>query len=132
MDQSLIIQEYSKNPPNNFIMEDFTIFHKEESRVCGDDITIYLKIKENKILDFSFIGNTSIITKASASIFWESIIWLYINEILDYKLDYIISLIWEISPRRKHWATLGLLATRNVIHKYINDWISDDFTDILE
>jgi NifU-like protein involved in Fe-S cluster formation len=73
-----------------------------------------------------------VITTASASIFWESIIGSNISEILEYNIDYIVSLIWEISPKRKHAATLALLATRNAIHKYLNDGVSDDFSDVLE
>ncbi len=128
-----IILAYSKQSPNNFKMENPTISHNEESRVCWDTIEVFLKISDdNSIKDFSFIWNTSIITKAAASILWESIIWEDIDKLLDYNLEYIKDLIWEVSPRRKHAATLWLLATRNAIHKYKNDDIYDDFTDVLE
>ena len=131
-DYSELIGEYAKNPPNNYKMEDFSVSHNEESRVCGDTIEVFLKIENNIIRDYSFTWNTSIITTASASIFWESIEELDINSILEYNLDYIKNLIWKISPKRKHAATLGLLATRNAIHKYLEDWIIDDFSDVLE
>lgn len=130
--QQEIISYYSENPFNNFKLENSNISHFEESRVCGDTIEIFLKIENDKIIDFSFIWNTSIITKVSASAFWESIIWMDIVEILNLKIDYIEELIWEVSPRRKHWATLGLLATRNTIHNYLKDNILDDFSDVLE
>lgn len=132
MSHSELIAEYARNPPNNYRMDNYIVSHNEESRVCGDTIEVFLKIKENIIEDYSFIWNTSIITTASASIFWESIIWMDIKDILDFSLDYIQDLIWEVSPRRRHAATLGLLATRNAIHGYLNDWITDDFSDVLE
>jgi NifU-like protein involved in Fe-S cluster formation len=90
-----------------------------------------LKIENNKILDFSFIWETSMITTACASIFWESIIGLDIYEILKFDFDYIKNLVWDISPRRKYWATLGILATHNAIHKYLKDWITEDFSDVI-
>ncbi len=128
---SEIIMTYAKNPPNMFKMQDYTFKHLEESRVCGDTIEIFLKIKNKVIEDFSFIWNTSIITTACASIFWESIIWESVLKILDLDYLYIKNLVWEISPRRKYWATLWILATRNAIHKFLNDWKLDDFSDVI-
>ena len=127
-----IITAYAKNPFNNFRMDVFTISHKEESRVCWDDIEVFLKIEDWLLKDYSFIWNTSTITKAAASVFWESAIWQKIEDIKEYKIDYIISLIWEVSPRRKYAATLWLLATRNAIRKYEWSKPSDDFSDVLE
>lgn len=131
-EHSDIILAYSKNSPNNYRMEYFSISHNEESRVCWDTIEVFLKIEDSIIIDFSFIWNTSIITKAAASIFWESILWLNMSDILFFNLEYVTNLIWSVSPRRKHAATLWLLATRNAIHKYKWDPIYDDFTDVLE
>lgn len=127
-----IVALYAKNPWNNYVMEDFTISHKEESRQCWDTIEVFLKIEGDIIIDYSFTWNTSIVTKAAASIFWESIIWMNISEIIDYKIEYVIDLIWEVSPRRKFAAALWLLATRNAMHKYMKDWVLDDFSDVLE
>ncbi|EKE29473.1 MAG: hypothetical protein ACD_2C00166G0001 [uncultured bacterium (gcode 4)] len=127
-----LIAQYAKNPPNKYEMGFFSIAHNEESRVCGDTVMVFLNIEWNKIIDYSFTWNTSIITTASASIFWESIIGMDISEILDLNIDYIVSLIWAVSPKRKHAATLAILATRNALHKYLQDWISDDFSDVLE
>ena len=131
MTNSNLIQEYSKNPPNKVKMEDSSVKHFEESRLCGDTIEVFLKIECSKVLDFSFIGETSIITTACASIFWESIIGLEISEILDFDFEYIKNLVWDISPRRKYWATLGILATHNAIHKYLKDNIIEDFSDVI-
>lgn len=127
-----IIGEYSKNPQNKFKLDNFTISHFEESRLCGDTIEIFLLIKDNIIADFSFTWETSMITTACASIFWESIIWLKTHEILKLDFNYIKELVWDISPRRRYGASLWLLATRNTIHKYLKDGIIDDFSDVID
>lgn len=132
IDQQELITFYSENPFNNFIMEDSSISHREESRVCGDTIEIFLKIGNWIIVDFAFVWNTSIITKASVSVFGESIIWSNPEKILKLDINYIEEIFGKVSPRRKHWATLWLLATRNAIHKYLWDSIIDDFSDVLE
>jgi nitrogen fixation protein NifU and related proteins len=113
-------------------MTDFSIEYHEENEVCWDDLIVYLKIIKNEIADWSFVWDTAIITTACWSIYWESIIWKDIEEILNLDYNYIVDLIWEeISNRRKNASVLALLTTRNAIHKYLHDWIIDNFEDVI-
>lgn len=129
---SEIIQYYSKNHPNKYEMDDATIEHKEENRTCWDSIKVFLKIENWKILDWSFTWDTSIITTAVSSLFWESIIGQNIEEILSYDYEYIKSLLDEpVSKKREKRAVIWLLATRNAIHKYMQDEKEDDFYDLI-
>lgn len=124
---------YSKTPPNKWILDDYDVKHYEDNAVCWDDLEIYLKIEDNKIKDFSFDGDTAIITTACASIFWESIIGMDIEDVLIKDFDYMEDLVWmTISPRRRQAAVLWMLTTINAIHKYIWDWIVNDFDDIID
>ena len=123
---------YSKTPPNKWVLTDFTIKHSEDNSICWDDLEVYLKIENNKVTDFSFSWETAIITTACASIFWESIIWMDLQEILEKKYDYIEELIWmPVSPRRKQASVLWLLTTINAIHNYLWDWKTIDFDDLI-
>lgn len=126
------ITYYSKNPFNKFEMENPTVTFYEENDMCWDFLTIYLKINDDVVEDWSFTWDTAIITTACGWIFWESIIWKKLNEVLEMDYNTIVELVWdEISERRKKAAVLGLLTTRNTIHKYLNDWIVDDFDDVI-
>ena len=126
------ITYYSKNPFNKFEMENPTISYFEENDLCWDALTIFLKIKDNVIENWSFIWDTAIITTACSGIFWESIIWMELEDILELDYNYIVELIEdEVSDRRKKASVLGLLTTRNAVHKYLEDWIVDDFDDII-
>lgn len=126
------ITYYSRNPFNKFEIENPTISYFEENDLCWDALTIFLMIKDNIIENWSFTWDTAIITTACTWVFWESIIWMDIEDILEFKYDYIVDLIWEeVSDRRKKASVLGLLTTRNAIHKYLNDWIIDDFDDLI-
>ena len=49
-----IITFYSRNPPNQGVLEDYTIARTQENLACGDDIEVFLKIEDNKIIDFAF------------------------------------------------------------------------------
>jgi len=123
---------YSKNPFNKFEMKDYDVKHHEENEICWDDLIIYLKITDNKIENWSFTWDTAIITTACWSIYGESIIWMDINEVLKLGYNYIVKLIEdEVSNRRRNASVLALLTTRNAIHKYLQDWIVDEFDDVI-
>jgi NifU-like protein involved in Fe-S cluster formation len=127
-----IITYYSKNPINKGKIENYTIEHWQDNRTCWDDIKVYIKITGDKIEKWSFEWDTSIITTACSSIFWESIIWKNLNEILKLDYNYIKELIEDdISQKRRNASVLWLLTTRNAIHKYLKDWIEDNFEDVL-
>lgn len=125
-----IITFYSKTPPNRWEMDSPTIRYKEDNRSCDDTMEVFLKIEDQVIKDWSFEWMTSIITTATASIFWESIIWMTLDEVLQKDYNYIKELIWEdVSPRRKRAAVFWLVITRNAIHEYLKDWQKDDILD---
>jgi NifU-like protein involved in Fe-S cluster formation len=81
-EQNLMIQEYAKNPLQNFAMKEYTIKQHEGNFICGDDIVVYIVIKDDKIAEYSFDGNCSNITTAAASFLSEFIIETPIKEIL--------------------------------------------------
>lgn len=126
-----IITFYSKTPVNKGKLEDYTIEHWQDNRTCWDDIKVYIKIENSIVKDWSFEWDTSIITTACSSIFWESIIWKNISKILKLDYNYIKELIEDdISPKRRKASVLWLLTTRNAIHKYLEDNIEDNFEDL--
>lgn len=54
------------------------------------------------------------------------------SEILEMDYGTVREMIgFDVSPRRKQASVLGLLAVRNAIHKYLDDGITDDFSDVL-
>jgi len=126
------ITYYSKNPFNKFEMEDSTIDYFEENELCWDELKVFLKIENNIIENWSFVWDSAIITTACGWIYWESIIWKGLEEVLELDYNYIIELIEEeVSDRRKKASVLALLTTRNAIHKYLDDWQLDDFEDVI-
>jgi NifU-like protein involved in Fe-S cluster formation len=113
-------------------MDDYDVEYYEENELCWDDLKIFLKIKDEVIENWSFTWDTAIITTACGWVYWESIIWTNIYEVLDLDYHYIVELIEEeVSDRRKKASVLALLTTRNAIHKYLNDWIEDNFDDVI-
>lgn len=126
------IMEYCKNPHNKFIMNDSDISREEENRNCWETLEIFMKISDWIITDWSFEWNTSSITTWCSSAVWESLVWQDIKDILKYTEKYVTEDLWiKVTSRRRFASVFALLWTRNTIHKYLNDWIIDDFSDIL-
>ncbi len=64
--QEMII-EHNRHPHNHFEMPDATSKAEGFNPLCGDKLTLYLKIEEGVVTALSFIGRGCAISQASAS-----------------------------------------------------------------
>jgi NifU-like protein involved in Fe-S cluster formation len=139
---SSLVQEYYKNPINNYRMEDATISQHEGNAICGDDITVYLKLQspegasqpvgiQSVVAAWSYDGNVSMITQAAASFFSELVVWHTFTEILSRNEALMIENGFEVSHRRRRARVIALVATRNAIHALLKDGKQDGFDDVL-
>lgn len=64
---SEIIMEHYENSPNKREMENPTIKERGHNPLCGDDITLELKMNGDVIEDASFVGHGCAISQASTS-----------------------------------------------------------------
>lgn len=131
-ENTILIQEYAKNPINNFPLEDYTVSYHEWNFICGDDITVYLSIFDWIISSYSYDWNTSHTSLASASYLSEFIKGVDVVDILDWNYNTLLERDFVVSNKRKRAAILPLLAVRNAIHEYLKDGIVDDFDDLLD
>ncbi len=129
---NVLIQEYSKNPLCNTVMEDPTVSFHEWNFICGDEITVYLKIADWKISEYSYAWNTSTITSAAASFLSEFIVGASLDEILTWNYETMLSKWFEVSNRRKRAAVIAILASRNGTHQYLWDGKEDVFDDLID
>lgn len=64
-----VILDHNKAPRNFRKIEDASNFAEGHNPLCGDNVTIYMKVNENNIIqDISFQGSGCAISKASASL----------------------------------------------------------------
>ena len=128
-----LIVAYSKNPPNRGEIEGATVEHLEESRVCADVLKVWMKISPDGVVqEWVFDGKTSLVTTACAAVFGESIVGKLVSEILPLQYFYVRDLLgMDVTPKRHHAASLPVLATRNALHKWLQDGKVDDFSDVL-
>ncbi len=64
----LEILKIASNTENHKYIENHTHISKQKNPVCGDEMEITLKIKNNKIYDFGYQCNSCIYCQASASL----------------------------------------------------------------
>lgn len=68
-----IIIDHNKNPRNHRPMEDAAAFAHGFNPLCGDKLTVYLKLDKDSIAEASFVGCGCAISQASASLMTEAL-----------------------------------------------------------
>jgi nitrogen fixation NifU-like protein len=68
-----VILDHSKRPRNFHLMEDADRHANGYNPLCGDKVTIFLTLQDDKIKDISFQGSGCAISTASASILTETL-----------------------------------------------------------
>jgi len=63
-----VILDHNKNPRNFRVIEDADRAKEGHNPLCGDNVTVYLKMKDGVIDDISFQGSGCAISKSSASL----------------------------------------------------------------
>ena len=77
---SELVMEHSQKSPYNHETKNPTHTQHAHNPNCGDDITLNLIIKDNKIVDASFLGSGCAISQSSTSIMIETLLGKTIEE----------------------------------------------------
>jgi len=102
------ILDYYKHPKNKKELNTKTKAH-DKNTLCGDEITIYLKIKANKIQEATFTGNGCAISQASASMLTEKLKGLTLKQAKAISKDDILKMLGiPLSFMRTKCALLSL------------------------
>lgn len=68
-----IIIDHNKSPRNHHKMDAPTVISEGYNPLCGDKLSLYLKVTDNMIEDISFEGCGCAISQASASLMTEAV-----------------------------------------------------------
>lgn len=77
--QEMII-DHNRNPRHHYAMAHATTEAQGFNPLCGDKLTVYLKLEQQKVTDISFVGCGCAISQASASMMTEAICGKTIDE----------------------------------------------------
>ncbi|MGC9137825.1 MAG: Fe-S cluster assembly sulfur transfer protein SufU [Thermoplasmata archaeon] len=102
-----ILENY-RNPKNYGSMDNPTVERSGSNPLCGDEITIYLRIENNRIVDVRFTGRGCAISQASASILTEMIKGKDLDYVKGLKEEDLLSALGiELSTARLKCALLS-------------------------
>lgn len=111
------VLDHFKDPENYGVLKDYTHSFELKNLSCGDKIHVYLKLENNKIVEFSYTGEGCAISQATTSMLSEQIIGLTLEEFLKIDSQFIKNLLdMDLGPSRLKCATLGLEATRKALN----------------
>lgn len=114
-----MILDHFKHPRNFGKLENTTVKSRESNPLCGDDIEMQLKIKDNIIEDIKFLGKGCAISQATASMLTEDVKGKNIDKVKQINRNYIINMLnIPIGPVRIKCALLSLMVLRNCIINY--------------
>ncbi len=68
-----VILDHSRSPRNFRVLPDAHRTAQGHNPLCGDNVTLYLKLEGDRIADIAFQGSGCAISKASASILTEAL-----------------------------------------------------------
>lgn len=109
-----------KNPLNQGELNDASITHRAHNPLCGDDITVDLKIVSEKITDIRHRGNGCAISQAAISMLTEEVQEKTLDEVMKLNKDDVVEMLGiELGPVRLKCALIGLEAIHEAIKEYI-------------
>jgi len=115
------ILDHYKNPHNKGTLENPDIKFTENNPLCGDVITVNLKINNHKVEDIKFSGLGCAISQAATSMLTDEVVGKSLEEVKNIKRDVIIDLLGiDVGPVRTKCAVLGLVAIKEGIREYEN------------
>ena len=111
--------EHYKNPHNKGILDDATDETFKKNEMCGDMITMQLKVGDGKIVDIKFDGYGCAVSLAASSILTDELKGKSIVEAKKMSKDKLLKLIGvELTTSRIKCATLPLEALQGLLEAY--------------
>ena len=119
------ILDHYKNPRNSGELEGATNSYSDSNPLCGDELTMSLRIDDGKVADVRFKGKGCAISQASASILTEEIKGKTLSEVKAIDRQHILeNLGIPISPARIKCALLGLKTLKGAAWG-LSEWPDD-------
>ena len=110
--------ELYKSPSNYGELEKANKEATEHNTLCGDEITMQLIVKQNKVEDIKFSGSGCVMSIVSASMLTDKIKGLSVEEIKKLSHEDILEMLKiKLNPARTKCALLPLEAVRKALGK---------------
>ena len=113
------ILDHYKNPHNKGNIENAEIKFTENNPLCGDVISINLKLNDHKVEDIKFSGRGCAISQSATSMLTDEVKGKTLEEAKNIKREDVVNLLGiDVGPVRTKCAVLGLVAIKNGINEF--------------
>ena len=110
------IIKIASNTENHGVLDNHTHFSKLKNAICGDEMKVYLIVKNNKIINFKYECESCIYCQASVSLLSRNIKNKSIENIKDFALDAKNSFNRK-NTFNKEWDEFSKIMTSNNISR---------------
>ncbi len=108
------VLDYYKNPRNKCEIEEYTHTARELNPLCGDELTIYLNVKEGIVQEVGFQGTGCAISQAAISMLTEKLVGMNVVDMKKIGKEDIYGMLGiPVSYTREKCALLS----KKVLHK---------------
>lgn len=115
-----IILDHFRNPRNVGEIKDADGVGEVGNAVCGDMMTFYLKIKDDRITDARYKTFGCGAAIAVSSMVSEMIIGKTIQEVMQMTHKDVSSMLGGLPPQKEHCSNLGIDAVKKAIEDYMS------------
>jgi nitrogen fixation protein NifU and related proteins len=103
------ILDHYKHPRNFGELEPHDLEAQEHNPLCGDELTVQIRVKDDRIEDLRFSGHGCAISQAAASIASDELKGMSLQEVGELGADWMIELLGiPVSATRRKCALLNL------------------------
>lgn len=108
------LMDHYRYPRNRGPLADATFTSAEHNPSCGDSVTLYGRIVDNRLSAVTFEGKGCVISQAAASMLTEAVMHKAVADILALDAAWMVGLVGvELGPIRSKCALLSLEALKN-------------------
>jgi len=112
--------EHFMCPQNAYSMPDADAEGSFGDPTCGDYLTIYIKVKDNRISEISFLVFGCPAAIATSSMTTVLAKGKTLDEALEISEEDVIHALDGLPENKVHYSNLGVSALRNAINNYLN------------
>src|SRR3989338_5736564 len=113
------ILDHSRNPRNASVLQDADCAHHLDNPLCGDAIDVFVKLRDNKIVDIAFQAEGCAISIAAMSMLSEKVKGMSAAAVGELRDKDIIALLGiPLTTSRTKCGTLGLIALQSAFKNY--------------
>lgn len=110
------ILDHYKRPRNFGVLEPHDLEAEEHNPLCGDELSVQIRVKDGHIEDLRFDGHGCAISQAAASIASEELKGMELEEVGKLGADWMLDLLGiPVSATRRKCALLNLKVVRGAV-----------------